>query len=317
MSMCTHRQGAVDTGLFGPSSVTWHLHADPAMWIGGISALHLQALHPSAALGIVQNSSFREDPFGRLVGTGSFIVATTWGTREQAERAGARVRAVHERLRIHDPKSGEAHRLDTPDLLLWVHCALVRSNLHAVVRGGLRLTPQQADRYVSEQRRVAALVGLPVHDAPGSVADLEDYLDGMRPKLFRSPEAVLIHRFVSRPPLHGRRRALRPAWSAASRLGYALLPSWARDFYGRTGLPAPLATAAVRAARTAAFAIPRSKRLGFPLPHLNEAVARLGAASAPSGRRLRERLGEPDNTPGPAPAAHGEPVPAPVPETNA
>jgi len=48
----------VDAGIFGPSSVTWHLHADPAMWIGGISALHLQALHPVTALGIAQNSSF-------------------------------------------------------------------------------------------------------------------------------------------------------------------------------------------------------------------------------------------------------------------
>ncbi|MEU6970733.1 oxygenase MpaB family protein [Kitasatospora aureofaciens] len=284
-------QNPTDAGLFGPSSVTWHLHADPAMWIGGISALHLQALHPIAALGIAQNSSFEEDPFGRLVGTGSFIVATTWGTRDQAERAGARVRAVHERLRIRDPKSGKSHRLDAPDLLLWVHCALVRSNLHAVLRGGLNVTDRQADRYVREQRRTAALVGLPAADAPGSVADLEDYLSAVRPVLAASAEARAIHRFVSRPPLHGTHRVLRPAWSAASQLGYSLLPDWAHRHYGRSGLPAPVATAVLRAARRAALLIPRRRRLDFPVPYLSQALERLGKESMPSGRWLREQTG--------------------------
>ncbi|WP_370222129.1 oxygenase MpaB family protein [Kitasatospora sp. MAP12-22] len=182
---------SVDSGLFGPSSVTWHLHADPAMWIGGISALHLQALHPLAAMGIVQNSSFEEDPLGRLVSTGSFIVQTTWGTRAEAEQAGARVRAVHARMRIHEPSTGRIHRLDSPDLLLWVHCALTRSNLHAVRRGGLKLTSRQADRYVHEQRTIAALVGLDPTDAPGTTADLDDYLTGMHGTLAASTEAMV------------------------------------------------------------------------------------------------------------------------------
>lgn len=278
-----------DCGLFGPSSVTWHLHADPAMWAGGISALHLQALHPLAALGIVQNSSFETDPFGRLFGTGSFIVATTWGTRARAEQAGARVRAVHERLRIHDPRSGAVHRLDDPDLLLWVHCALVRSNLHAVQRGGLPLRARQADDYVREQRRIAALVGLAPGDAPGSVADLEDYLAGMRPVLTASAEALDIHHFVSRPPLHGPHRALRPIWSAASRLGYSLMPSWAHDLYGRPGRPATVATGMLRAARATALLVPWRTRLGFPTRDLHQAVERLGRTALPSRRRLRGR----------------------------
>ncbi|MFJ9843335.1 oxygenase MpaB family protein [Kitasatospora sp. NPDC101155] len=278
-----------DAGLFGPSSVTWHLHADPAMWIGGISALHLQALHPIAALGIAQNSSFEDDPFGRLVGTGSFIVATTWGTRAQAEQAGARVRAVHERLRIHDPHSGSQYRLDAPDLLLWVHCALVRSNLHAVRQGGLRLTSPQADRYVDEQRHVAALVGLAAGDAPGSVGELEDYLTGIRPVLTASAEALLIHRFVNQPPLRGRWRPLRPLWTAASELGYTLLPTWARELYGRPGLPGPVAGATLRTARSAASLLPTRKRLDFPAPYLSQAVEQLGRAAVPSARRLREQ----------------------------
>jgi uncharacterized protein (DUF2236 family) len=266
--------------------VTWHLHADPAMWIGGISSLHLQALHPVAARGIVQNSAFESDPFGRLVSTGAFIVATTWGTTAQAERAGERVRAVHARLRIRDHETGRIHRLDAPDLLLWVHCTLVRSNLHAVERGGRALPPEVADRYVHEQRRIADLVGLPSADVPGSTKELADYLTGMRPALAASTDALTIHRFLVKPPLHGLTRAVRPVWAGASRLGYSLMPSWAHDLYGRPAIPAPAATAALRAARSAALLIPRRIRLSFPEPYLDQAIAVLGKQAIPAGKRL-------------------------------
>jgi len=35
-------------GFFGPDSVTWRVHSDPAFSVGGIRALLLQALHPVA-----------------------------------------------------------------------------------------------------------------------------------------------------------------------------------------------------------------------------------------------------------------------------
>jgi uncharacterized protein (DUF2236 family) len=275
----------VDSGLFGPSSVTWHLHADPAMWIGGISALHLQALHPVTALGIAQNSSFEKDPGHRLRETGKFIVTTTWGTTAEAERAGARIRAMHARMRIRD-RHGVERRLDEPELLLWVHCCLVRSNLSAVRRAGFTVSVDQADRYVFEQRRTADLVGLPTADAPGSVAELAEYLAGVRGALAASVEARSIHGFLLRPPLHGAHRALTPAWRTASRLAYSILPAWARDLYGRTGWPDGLCTASLHAARRAALVIPWHARLAFPEPALKQAVARLGRDCVPSSRAL-------------------------------
>jgi uncharacterized protein (DUF2236 family) len=262
------------------------------MWIGGISALHFQALHPTAARGIVQNSSFEADSFGRLVRTGAFIVSTTWGTTAQAQRAGEQVRSVHARLRIRDPRTGRVQRLDAPDLLLWVHCALVHSNLHAVSRGGRAFPVEVADRYVSEQRRIAELVGLAAADVPGSTGELRDYLTGMRPALEASADALAIHRYLSSPKLHGLARTARPTWAAASRLGYSLMPPWAHDLYGRPAIPAPAAMAGLRAARAAAFLIPRRIRLGFPEPHLQRAIATLGKPVTPTGRRLRSSVSE-------------------------
>ena len=255
------------------------------MWIGGISALHLQALHPVTALGIAQNSAFERDPGRRLRETGKFIVTTTWGTTAQAEQAGARIRAVHARMRIRDP-NGVERRLDEHDLLLWVHCCLVRSNLHAVLRAGFAVRAEQADRYVLEQWRTADLVGLPAADAPGSVADLEDYLAGMRGDLAASVEARSIHGFLLEPRLQGARRALTPVWRTASRLAYSIMPAWARNLYGRAGWPEALSTAGLRAARRTALVVPWRTRLAFPEPLLEQAVARLGPGSVPSSRAL-------------------------------
>ncbi|WP_107102716.1 N-formylglutamate amidohydrolase [Streptomyces torulosus] len=79
-----------DPGLFGPDSVTWQTHGDPMMWIAGVRALYLQALHPRAVRGVMQNSDFRKDAWGRLLRTADFVGTVSYGTTDAAERAAAR-----------------------------------------------------------------------------------------------------------------------------------------------------------------------------------------------------------------------------------
>src|SRR3954470_24105087 len=153
-----------------PESATWLVHIDRSMWVGGVRGLMLQALHPVAMRGVWQNSDFRRDPIGRLRRTADFVGVVTWGTAEEADRLGRRVRGIHRALRAKDPDTGRVHRVDDPELLLWVHCAEVQSYLEAPRRSGLRLTDRQADRYLAEQRRSATYVGLHAEDVPGSVA---------------------------------------------------------------------------------------------------------------------------------------------------
>ena len=43
-----------DFGLFGPSSVTWRVHLEPVLWVAGLRALYLQALHPQVMRGTAQ-----------------------------------------------------------------------------------------------------------------------------------------------------------------------------------------------------------------------------------------------------------------------
>jgi uncharacterized protein (DUF2236 family) len=54
-----------DLGLFGPGTVTWGVHADPAMLIGGLRALLLQTCHPVVMAGCAANSIDQHEFRGR------------------------------------------------------------------------------------------------------------------------------------------------------------------------------------------------------------------------------------------------------------
>ncbi|MEU6660131.1 oxygenase MpaB family protein [Streptomyces sp. NPDC046821] len=271
-----------DPGLFGPGSVTWQVHADPMMWVAGVRALYYQALLPRAVRGVMQNSDFRQDAWGRLMRTANFVGTTTYGTAEAAERAGARVRKIHSRLSATAPDTGERYGVDEPDLLLWVHCAEIDSYLHVARRSGFRLTDAQTDRYVAEHRTSARLVGLDPDGVPGSVAQLAAYLEEMKPRLAVGPEARDVDDFLRRPPVHP---LLVPAratlWRRASHLAYGSLPSYAHELYGR---PAPSPAAVTRGLRTTGTllrCVPARVRWQLPPKNVLRAVARLGPGSRP------------------------------------
>jgi uncharacterized protein (DUF2236 family) len=269
---------AADPGLFGPGSVTWRVHADPLMGIAGIRALLLQALHPVALAGVTQNSSFREDPWGRLGRTAEYIGAVSYGPMSEVRRAGARVRGVHRRVRGVDDRTGRAFRATDPDLLLWVHCCEVESFVSTVRRGGLRLSAAEVDAYYAEQVRSAELIGIPTISVPGDAAAMERYFAEVRPELVAGPEAREVVRFILAPPMPRRVRLLtpaRPAWLGIGALGLALLPRWARRMYRLPGLPSTdlSAVAVTRLLRGTALRLPAGMRNG---PHVKAARQRMG-----------------------------------------
>jgi uncharacterized protein (DUF2236 family) len=256
------------------------------MWLAGVRALYLQALHPLAMRGVAQNSDFKTDPLGRLRRTAAFVGVVTYGPVADAEAAGARVRRIHRALRLYDPDTGQTHPVDRPDLLLWVHCAEVVSYLDVVRRAGFALSADQADRYVDEQRRAAALVGLPAGDVPGSTGELADYLTGMRPVLRATPEALDTMNFLLKPPAPAWQVPARAIWTGLSEVAYSTLPGWAKELYGRPGLAERTATRRLRALRRAAHGIPRRVRWYVPEPHLPQAIERLGPVAYPTSGRL-------------------------------
>jgi len=276
--MSSQPSEAPDPGLYGPDSVTWRVHADPSMALAGLRALLLQAVHPLAMSGVAQHSDFRQDPWGRLFRTAEYVGVTTYGTTEQARRAGAKVRGIHGRLAGIEPETGTAYRVNDPALLRWVHCVEVDSFLSTAVRCGLRLSRADQDRYYAEQQVGARLVGL--DDVPGSVGEMAEWFQGVRPQLRVSTAARDAARFVLWPPmpsLVSLGTPARPAWVALATAAFAMLPRWARRLYRLPGLPTTdvAATAAGLAFRSGLLVVPDSLRAG---PHLKDARARMASA---------------------------------------
>ncbi|WP_432102527.1 oxygenase MpaB family protein [Streptomyces sp. bgisy091] len=279
---------APDQGLFGPGSVTWQMHADPMMWVGGIRALYLQALHPRAVRGVMQNSDFREDAWGRLMRTADFVGTLTYGTTEAAEVKGAKVRTIHRLLRATDPRTGEIYGIDEPELLLWVHCAEIDSYLRVLLRSGLPLTGAQADRYVDEQRESARLVGLDPAEVPATVAALGAYFTRVRSRLAAGQEALDVDDFLRNPPVPA---LLTPAralfWRRVAALAYDSLPPYAHELYGRPAPPPAVVDRRLRTTGSLLCAVPARLRRRLPPGHVNKAMARLGRGSRPTPYKLR------------------------------
>ncbi|MEW9553463.1 oxygenase MpaB family protein [Nonomuraea sp. NPDC050783] len=278
--------GIEDIVVQTPRSATWRVHTDRSMWVGGVRGLMLQALHPLAMRGVWQNSNFQQDPFGRLRRTADFVGRVTFGSPEEAAEAGRRVRAIHKALRVRDPDTGRTHRVDDPELLLWVHCAEVSSYLEVVRRGGLGLSERQADRYLAEQRRSASYVGLHPEDVPGTCAEMAAYFKRVRPALRVTPEAASTVRFLLWPRLPdglGALAAGKPAYFPFGALCYYSLPGWARRMYGvLPEVPDGVVTAALRAFRLAMNSLPEPvhDRAFMPATRamLRASRKRLGAA---------------------------------------
>ncbi|MGP4046150.1 oxygenase MpaB family protein [Streptomyces sp. 2A115] len=263
------------------------MHGDPMMWVAGIRALYLQALHPRAVRGVMQNSDFRKDAWGRLLRTANFVGTITYGTKEAAESAGARVRKIHTMLTATDPDTGETYRIDEPELLLWVHCAEIDSYLHVGRRSGFSLTDEQADRYIGEHRVSARLVGLDPDGVPADQAQLAAYFEKVRPELAAGPEARDVDDFLRGPPTHP---LLVPArallWRRVAQLAYASLPPYAHELYGRSVGPPETVTRQLRLTGTVLRSVPERLRWQLPPKHILRAMSRLGPGSRPAPYKL-------------------------------
>ena len=244
-----------DEGLFGPGSVTWRIMSSRIMWVAVVRALYLQALHPRVIRGTLQNATGITEPadaWARLRRTRKFLETRTFGTVAEAERAGRRVRMIHEPLTGTDP-DGTRYRVDDPELLLWVHCGEVASCADIAQRSGLPFSAADLDAFVAEQRTSAELIGVDRSAAPASMAGLDAYYEQVRPGLYACEEAKQALRMTLHPPVPDGNRALKLGLPPVAALAFYTLPRWARRMYGRPNGPVSdvAATGGLRVARVA------------------------------------------------------------------
>lgn len=207
------------------------VHGDASMFVGGLRALLLQSLHPSAMSAVAAHSGYRGDPWGRLARTSTFLAVTTFGAADDAADAVARVRGIHDRVRGKTP-AGVPYVAGDPELLAWVHVAEVDSFLRAHDRyGARRLDRAGRDEYVRQTAVVGRALG--AARVPETVAELAERIDGFRPQLTATEAALDTAHFILRePPLGG---PLRAPYGLLTAGAVELLPAWARAELRLTG----------------------------------------------------------------------------------
>ncbi|GGM69781.1 hypothetical protein GCM10011609_01880 [Lentzea pudingi] len=199
-----------------------HVHADHAMFIGGLRALLLQSLHPLAMAAVAQHSDYKTDPWGRLQRTSLFVGVTTYGTAADALKAVERLARIHKHIHGTAP-DGRQYRADDPHLLGWVHVAEVDSFLRCHQRYGEKPLDDY-DGYVADMAVIADAMGIP--NPPRTTAELDAKLNSYRAELKGTAEARQAARFLLfKAPLP---LVARGPYGILSATAVATLPVWAR-----------------------------------------------------------------------------------------
>jgi uncharacterized protein (DUF2236 family) len=245
-----------DPGLFGPESEVWRVGRERVLLLGGPAALLLQLAHPLVASGVAEHSGFRDEPFDRLRATLDATLRISFGDKEQAAEAAARVRATHRsvqgRLRagIGPFQAAAPYTATDPWLALWVHATLVSVAMATYELMVGSLSWARRERYYEEAARFARLFRVTDEVLPATYTSFVEYLRSMERSevLTVGDQARSLAALVLDPPLPSALRLSRPALRA---LTAAILPDRLRLQFGLGwGFPErALAEAAGRAIR--------------------------------------------------------------------
>jgi uncharacterized protein (DUF2236 family) len=280
-------------GVFGPSSMMWHIDKEAAIFLGAGRALLLQLAHPWIAAAIAQHSQTLADPIGRFHRTFNAMFTMVFGTTEQALAAARNLHRRHARIGGTLTEAAgaftAASRYEANDVaaLRWVHATLIDTALVAHELVCQPLSSEERERYWSEARRFAAFFGIPQDVLPWSWRDFADANQQMwrSDVLTVSEDACAIAGAVlcgagSRVPI--------PSWYRA--LTARLLPARLRDDFGLAyGEPERRKTEhALTVLRWVYRGVPRSLRQVGPY---REACARLAGRQKPGiATQLLNRL---------------------------
>jgi uncharacterized protein (DUF2236 family) len=193
--------GPQDWGFFGPDSISWRVHSNPVLLVGGLRALIIQSLNPLAMAGIDQHSDYLERPLSRLRRTAEYVATIVYGDTASALRATEMVERLHSRVKGIDPITESPYSAADVETKLWVHCVEVHSFLAAYRAYGARMDEAEQDAYLAEQVRAAELMGIPTELVPSSRAAFRDFFDFMRPRLCVSTASRDAIELVVNPPM--------------------------------------------------------------------------------------------------------------------
>ena len=230
-------------GYFTDDSMLRRVNRERALALAGPRALLMQAAHPLAVAGLLAHSTALDEPYDRLARTAQVLSTIGFGSKRDADRVTARVRAMHRRVRgaLAEPvgryPAGTRYRANDPELLMWVLFSLVDSA--GVVYGKYVCSMSREEKAAlwRDYRVVGRLFGLSDRDMPATLDDLDHYrremLEGDRLHVSRWARDRA-RKIVLEPPVPW---MAQPLLQTVNFITIALLPDEIREQYGFASLP--------------------------------------------------------------------------------
>lgn len=168
-------------GIFGPSSISWRVNRESALFLGAGRASLLQLAHPWVAAALDQHSNLRSDPLARFHGTFRVVFTMIYGTLAQALAASRYLFHLHTRIEGEIPASvaaypqGARYQANELNALLWVYATLIDSALLAHNAVLPPLSSIERETYYAESKIMAALFGIPLAALPADWSAFEAY----------------------------------------------------------------------------------------------------------------------------------------------
>jgi uncharacterized protein (DUF2236 family) len=199
--------------------------------LSGPRALLVMAAHPVAFAGFFAHTGALDDPYRRLRRTAQVLDTIAFGSRQAADTATKRVRAVHRTIHGQTP-DGRPYRADDPDLLLWILAALAESAMLVYPKYVRALSRDELNALWGDYRVVGRRFGLRERDMPRDIDGFEAYMADMYASgvLEVTPEAreLGLQIVLQAPvPLY-----LRPLRELINQTTIGLLPATIRRQYG-------------------------------------------------------------------------------------
>jgi uncharacterized protein (DUF2236 family) len=172
-------------GIFPPSSLSWKVNREAALFLGAGRAAVLQLAHPWVAAALNQHSNLRTDPLARFHNTFRVVFTMIFGTLGQALAASRHLYGMHTRIQGELPcpvagyPQGSHYEANEVNALLWVYATLVESALLAYNSVLPPLSENEREIYYSESRMMAALFGIPSTALPPDWSAFEAYTRAM------------------------------------------------------------------------------------------------------------------------------------------
>jgi len=165
----------------GPGAVSWKVLRNPAVFV--IALLReglLLTLHPQFAAAAVDHDRVHQDPVTRYRTIARYAYSTVYGTPDDAERVAGFVRRNHTRVVGVEPITGLDYQAHSEYELALTQTLLSSCWIAAYEAIEGRLTDAERDQFLVEQKLAGALLGIPPHHLPGTMAELETFVANAR-----------------------------------------------------------------------------------------------------------------------------------------